>query len=719
MTMRNETAVSEMLTHLDPGDAPRGFFAKRRWNRTQHQISVLRETFETVTRAGLTMEQLFLKGQDSRYIKSEVNDAFRQVFAEYVAVSKIAQSAASVRWSLLRPARGRNAKNEVIEEHPLYDLITTEMFEATYTLLEMRGAAYWWLQDASARGGVGAIHLLRGEMRPDAPVSAETGLQELRSWKYRDRKTGMRRSFTPEEVCCFRFTDPDDAFGGVAPSRAADLSHKLSWASQEMQRMFYNNAGLPPFYIKLEQDDLPPEDESRMRSWLDGKVGLRQFFKPWFLWRGAELKTVAVDQKSSEWLATQLLSTKQIFASHGLPASIGGFTDDANRSISVEERRQFWGGTIRTRGELVSSRIQSEILDRHYGGMLFSYDWQAKYAEVMPEELRNAVLSAHAMVQDGIPPKDAYATHGIMLDTEDKPWLEMGWLPFSLTPADALMSGGAVAGEAGAEGQASYGIASVYRRGWPKSESVRAAIWRSVDTVQQRLERSMLRDWRGFLAWYLGEALGATKRSAGRTGLHAVDALLRIDDGPSLPSLSEASGEAIERTDATVKRAVSAGYKSVAEQVGVGIDFDLLDPRVVQLLAARKVSIKSAVATLDGRIREEIAEGVSAGESTDDLADRIRGFMRAESVGMAKTVARTEGIGPFSAARYEAMQEVGIEKHEWLSARDTNVRDSHQIDGEIRTIGEPFSNGMLYPCDPAAPPEESINDRCVALPVAA
>ena len=715
--MRNETAVSEMLAHLDPGDAPRGFFARRRWNRTQHQISVLRETFETVTRAGLTMEQLFLKGQDSRYIKSEVNDAFRQVFSEYVAVSKVAQSAASVRWSLVRPSR--SGKNDIIEEHSLYDLITNELLEATYTLLEMRGSAYWWLQDASERGGVGGIHLLRGEMKPDAVVSAETGLRELRSWKYRDKKAGMRRTFTPEEICCFRFCDPDDEFSGVAPSRAADLSHKLSWASQEMQRMFYNNAGLPPFYIKLEQDDLPPEDEARMRSWLDGKVGLRRFFKPWFLWRGAELKSVAIDQKNSEWVNTQLLATKQIFASHGLPMSIGGFTDDANRSISVEERRQFWGGTIRTRGELVSSRIQSEILDRWYKGLLFSYDWQAKFAEVMPEELRAAVTSAHAMVQDGIPAKDAYAIHGITLDTDGKPWLEIGWLPFNLTPADAMMAGGAAASLSEGEGQASVGLASVYRRGWPKSESVRSAIWRSVDSVQVRLERSMLRDWRGFLSWYLDAALSSAKRRSGRTGLHAVDALLRLDDGPALPSLSEASAEAVERTEATVKRAVAAGYKSVAEQAGVDIAFDLLDPRVVQLLAARKVSIKSAVATLDERVRAEIAEGVDAGESIDDLADRIRGFMKAESVGMAKTVARTEGIGPFSAARYEAMQEAGIEKHEWLSARDDKVRDSHQIDGEIRTIGEPFSNGMLHPGDPSAPAEEAINDRCVALPVAA
>lgn len=218
--------------------------------------------------------------------------------------------------------------------------------------------------------------------------------------------------------------------------------------------------------------------------------------------------------------------------------------------------------------------------------------------------------------------------------------------------------------------------------------------------------------------WYQVKTLDSLTRSTG-TGLRAVDALLRAGDSASPPPVSEAGAEAVKRTSATVKRAAKAGWESVAQQVDVDIAFNLLDPRVVELLAMRTQSIKSAVVTLDKRIRAEISEGVSNGETIDDLSGRIRDFLRAESVGMAKTVARTEALAPFSLARKDAMQEAGIEKHEWLSARDTVVRDEHQIDGEVRTIGEPFSNGMRWPHDEASPPELSINDRCVTLPVAA
>jgi uncharacterized protein with gpF-like domain len=60
----------------------------------------------------------------------------------------------------------------------------------------------------------------------------------------------------------------------------------------------------------------------------------------------------------------------------------------------------------------------------------------------------------------------------------------------------------------------------------------------------------------------------------------------------------------------------------------------------------------------------------------------------------------------------------GVEEKEWLSARDTHVRDSHiSIDGEIVKMIDRFSNGLRYPGDPEGPAGEIINCRCIELPV--
>ena len=62
------------------------------------------------------------------------------------------------------------------------------------------------------------------------------------------------------------------------------------------------------------------------------------------------------------------------------------------------------------------------------------------------------------------------------------------------------------------------------------------------------------------------------------------------------------------------------------------------------------------------------------------------------------------------------MKEAGVAQHEWLTNRDDNVRPSHvSLDGEVRIIGTPFSNGLMYPLDPAGSAQETVNCRCVTV----
>jgi SPP1 gp7 family putative phage head morphogenesis protein len=112
-----------------------------------------------------------------------------------------------------------------------------------------------------------------------------------------------------------------------------------------------------------------------------------------------------------------------------------------------------------------------------------------------------------------------------------------------------------------------------------------------------------------------------------------------------------------------------------------------------------------------------MSEGIDKGETIDQIADRVTAVQKEAYVGQARTVARTETMSVFSKARVDAMQTAGVTKHEWLSARDEATRDTHQIDGEVVIIGEPFSNGLLWPLEWGADASEVINCRCVALPV--
>lgn len=124
------------------------------------------------------------------------------------------------------------------------------------------------------------------------------------------------------------------------------------------------------------------------------------------------------------------------------------------------------------------------------------------------------------------------------------------------------------------------------------------------------------------------------------------------------------------------------------------------------------------------RIRQEIAdailEGLTNQEGQTELADRVRDVFKANLREYdVRRVARTEAHIAVSNGRFQLMKNQGVKKHEWLSAKDDHVRESHQnVDGEVVEIGETFGNGLRYPGDPAGPPEETVQCRCVALPVA-
>ncbi len=118
-------------------------------------------------------------------------------------------------------------------------------------------------------------------------------------------------------------------------------------------------------------------------------------------------------------------------------------------------------------------------------------------------------------------------------------------------------------------------------------------------------------------------------------------------------------------------------------------------------------------------IHDAILEGLTNSEGQTELAGRVRDVFKDNlTEASVRRIARTEAHIAVNNGRFELMKRQGVKKQEWVSAKDAGVRPSHQIDGEVREIGETFSNGLLHPGDPSAAPEDTCNCRCTTLPVA-
>lgn len=126
--------------------------------------------------------------------------------------------------------------------------------------------------------------------------------------------------------------------------------------------------------------------------------------------------------------------------------------------------------------------------------------------------------------------------------------------------------------------------------------------------------------------------------------------------------------------------------------------------------------------TVDRAVRE--GEPLSRTQ-VNTMVDRYQDRMLAAR---AETIARTESLRMVNQAREEALNQVieqtGMARDRitrvWRATNDARTRDTHAaMDGQERGIDEPFESPsgalIMYPGDPSAPPEETINCRCVVL----
>lgn len=119
------------------------------------------------------------------------------------------------------------------------------------------------------------------------------------------------------------------------------------------------------------------------------------------------------------------------------------------------------------------------------------------------------------------------------------------------------------------------------------------------------------------------------------------------------------------------------------------------------------------------RARDEVAKGLANHESPAALARRLDNALATAKEVEGERVAQTEATVALGTAVDATLHAVGYTHKKWLSQRDDRVRHSHEeCDAQgVIPLGATFVNGLRYPGQADAPPEEVINCRCVLVGV--
>jgi hypothetical protein len=146
---------------------------------------------------------------------------------------------------------------------------------------------------------------------------------------------------------------------------------------------------------------------------------------------------------------------------------------------------------------------------------------------------------------------------------------------------------------------------------------------------------------------------------------------------------------------------------------------------VRDFIAARENKLSGVGETAWNQIKTTLDEGVLKGESTADLADRLRAVFNNLSKYESRRIATTETAAAYGYARNKGMVAAGITHKSWLSNHGPHVRAAHRAaeaeygkPEKAIPIKQPFNVGgeaLMYPGDPKGSAGNVINCHCVQL----
>ena len=184
-----------------------------------------------------------------------------------------------------------------------------------------------------------------------------------------------------------------------------------------------------------------------------------------------------------------------------------------------------------------------------------------------------------------------------------------------------------------------------------------------------------------------------------------------------------------------IQAALDTGRRSIQEPAAIfGVDVPLitLPQNLVDVVQGFTADlIKRISDETRARVNADIAASLLRGDSILDAARRIGHSMNAPATTFgaistkAERIARTEVLRAYSIAQQASLRQMADYvpklKKQWIATPDDRVRPSHEkANGQTRDWDEPFKvdgEELMYPRDPGGSAGNTINCRCVAVPV--
>lgn len=550
------------------------------------------------------------------------------------------------------------------------------------------------------------------------------------------------RILRPQDV--IRIWEPDtfDVFTarGVMGQQATEIN--LDSHVTETAQQFYKNNATPQILFETDDPEAPmptpeqerAENEGMARAFnrrLGNMLGLGKYIKP--RWKAKVLDS-SIESKAA--VEVMKWSSQQVFEGLRVSPVMVGRNTDVNRAAAETTRFTFDQNTAEPITELIAEALTLQLAPRYpqTGDVQLIVKYRPFIARDKDFEIRKDQIDAASLIR---------SVNEIRSDRE--PELQVsswGALPLggiNIVPITGEIADPIDLSQFGLDEPADVeAIPAVPAEGTEEEETPPEERSRSLTSELRRMraEFEPEREWQRvldretrFTPLYQANQLAVFKRQAVIT----IERYLESQQGRgSRQSEAEVLAKIIFPIDGwqgmfgealtPVRSAAFVSSATEATQAITGQVFRMTDAAREILRSQNAAHYLFVNQTTQTAVTDVLTTAIADGIGTEETARRLATKLGDDSLVRARRIARTEMTNATQSAQVQGYDQTGVvERKMWNTSLDTDVRDSHTIEGQTVGLEDEFtlSNGASgqVPGSPQFDAGDRANCRCFVTPV--
>ncbi len=644
-------------------------------------------------------ERMFGSGMEYKLFGEKVTKPYEQISSVYKAIKAIADNVPQADLKF----RDKKSKKDIEDDEiiQLFDSPNPYMSEADF-IQAWVGFACLYGEAMVVREKTLGMAAGTKKLPSQLWVFNPSDFQEITigrmitGWRY----TKEQILFQPDEVIFIKDFNPYNMFRGLDPKKPIQKIIDIDWQSLVYNKSFFDNDATPGLVLGTEEelgDDVIKRTE---KAWEKKFKGASNGHKVAILESGLKpLPTGTLSHRDMEFMEQKKFSREEILGIWRAPKALFNITEDLNYATFVGQMKIFWSYSIMPVMRKVEGAINRHLVWQYNPKIEAYFDFTnvVAYQEDFKEKVTTAAqLSSMGFTRNEI-------NERLQLGFEKAKWGDVWWAPFGLQP----ISSGDVMPEDAPDEIVDPNDKPDEEDDGKKAKNIfdekKTKYWKTFLSKQGGLETRMS----GAISKYFFEQRRAALSALDKLGAEG----FKLDWEEQDKKLKDKASKYLYLS---VKDGVDFGRMVLGKK---SLSDDQLDAQIRSFLVIRTDKITMINNTIRKQLKNVLDEGIKAGETIAQIADGFRDIYNMAS-SRSLMIARTETVGALNGGSQLYYESEGVQKKEWLTARDENVRASHQaVDGQVVSVKGSFSNGLDYPGDQKGDAGETINCRCTIIPV--